>query len=58
MDFYLVKSKHIFFKSPLHFQKIKIMLKLTKNVLINELYKGEIFHGKKMFKINALLPPN
>ncbi len=34
------------------------MLKLTKNVLINELYKGEIFHGKKMFKINALLPPN
>jgi hypothetical protein len=34
------------------------MLKLIKNVLINELYKGKIFHGKKLLKINALLLHN
>jgi len=34
------------------------MLKFNKNVLIDELYKGKKFNGKKLFKINALLLPN
>jgi hypothetical protein len=34
------------------------MLKLIFRMLINELYKGEISHGKKLLKINALLLPN
>jgi hypothetical protein len=31
------------------------MLKFSKNVLINELYKGKNFNGKKLLQINALL---
>jgi hypothetical protein len=34
------------------------MLKFNKNVLINELYNGKKFNGKKLCKINALLLPN
>jgi hypothetical protein len=34
------------------------MLKFSKNVLINEFYKGKNFNGKKLLKINALLLPN
>ncbi len=35
-----------------------MMLKFSKNVLINELYKGKNFNGKQLLEINALLLPN
>jgi hypothetical protein len=57
MNFYLVKNKHVIFKTPLHFDEKKGW-NLAKNVLINELYKGKKLNGKKLFKINALLLPN
>jgi len=52
------KQTHFFSKVHYILKKIKIMLRLIKNVLINELYSGKIFDGILKNKINALLLPN
>jgi hypothetical protein len=49
------KQTNYFQKSITSWRKKK--LKFSKNVLINELYKGKNFNWKKLLKINALLLP-